>query len=52
MQFDKNTLKSIGDAVNNTVYTEFRPTRKCLQDIKEVRKRLQKQERKRGGKKC
>lgn len=52
MQIDKNTLKSISDAVETPIYTEFRPTRKCLHDISEVRKRLQKQERKRGGKKC
>lgn len=51
MKFDKNTLKAINDAVDKTVYTEFRPTRKCLHDIDEVRLKLRKQERKRVKKK-
>ena len=46
MQLDKNTLKSINDMVDKTVYTEFRPTRKCLHDIDEVRHKMQKQEKK------
>lgn len=47
MQFDRNTFKSMNSAIDQAVYKEFRPTRQCLQDIKEVRVRLQKQERKR-----